>query len=87
MAESTTETKCECDEDAVVEPYRLSLYDKITERPFANHAAGECKCTNELTLYRRLDGSEKWLCSCCCIFTDIQISEAAPARIVKEPAS
>lgn len=44
---------CQCPHIGEVESHRFHEYDAISEWPFVNHAPGECKCTNELMLYRR----------------------------------
>lgn len=65
--------KCQCPNRGYVPPENLGQYAEKTERPYANHAPGECKCTNNLQLYQR--GTEKLvLCSCCHIWGDILIS-------------
>jgi len=65
---------CQCPHIGEVEEERLHEYDAVTERPFVNHEPGQCKCTNQLMLYRR--GKENlMLCSICCILGDIPISE------------
>lgn len=66
--------RCECDELGEVAASRLHLYNAVTERPFVNHAPDQCQCTNDLALYRRPDGSEKWLCSCCWFSSDERLS-------------
>lgn len=64
--------RCECDEIGNVPVARLWMYDEQVERPYVNHAPGECKCLNNLHKYRRSDGSVKWLCSNCRVITDVQ---------------
>lgn len=68
------ELKCQCPDIGEVEPDRLGEYDEKTERPFLNHAPGECKCTNMLAQYDR-NGVVLWLCSICCVFGDKLIEE------------
>jgi len=65
--------KCECPETAYVEPERLYAYNAVTERPYTNHAPGECLCTNELRRYRTTSGAIRWLCSCCCMLGDEEL--------------
>ncbi len=62
--------RCECQETGVLKPGMATFYDADTERPYVNHAPGECRCVNELKRYRRKDGSEAWLCSCCNMSSD-----------------
>jgi hypothetical protein len=49
-----------------------NLYDAVTERPFVNHKPNECKCTNDLNLFKR-KGTVLTLCSCCSLSTDERI--------------
>lgn len=46
-----------------------SAYNAEKELPFVYHNPGECKCTNQLKLWRNEAGKTRWLCSICC-FTD-----------------
>ncbi len=69
-------TKCQCDCVGEVSEDRLHLYDEITERPYVNHAPGECACTNKIDLYRR-NGKAIWLCSICNLIGDLKITEEA----------
>lgn len=60
----TAAVKCECQEQGVLAASVKHLYDTTTELPFATHAPGECKCTNDVKRYVCGDG-ERYLCSCC----------------------
>lgn len=65
MTDLSNQLVCQCPEEGSVPEDRLNEYEAEKERPYVNHKPGECKCTNELTLWRR-DGKELWLCSICC---------------------
>lgn len=43
------------------------FYHPFLELPFRVHAPNECKCTNELKLYKHSSrhNERRWLCSCC----------------------
>ena len=69
--------KCECADTGRMPEGMLYAYDSVTERPFANHAPGECKCTNELQRYRRANGEIKGLCSCCHRFSDTLVEKGS----------
>lgn len=59
---------CECTETGRLVPGWDSMYDPVTERPYVSHAPGECKCTNDLRLYREAGTTRvRFLCSCCCM--------------------
>jgi hypothetical protein len=62
--------KCECPETGVLRT--PSLYDPITELPFVDHQPRECKCSNNLRMYRR-EGKLLLLCSCCHTFGDEEV--------------
>ncbi len=64
--------KCECDEDARQNMNPQSLY-KPEEYKAIRHAPNECPGDFGLQLYKRPDGSTKWLCSCCNLTGDIPV--------------
>jgi hypothetical protein len=66
---------CECDFEAKMPAAMAAFYDSISERPFVNHAPGECKCTNLLQEYER-DGKKVTLCSCCFTSSDKEVTTA-----------
>lgn len=67
--------KCQCTDTNNLLHEMLNLYDEKTERPFVDHAPGECLCTNEVRLYKRASTGEiLWLCSICNRLGDNPIS-------------
>lgn len=66
-------TKCQCPVEGILREGMASFYNHA-ELPFVAHEPNQCKCTNELKLYRRKDGSELYLCSCCCLGSDIPVN-------------
>lgn len=67
--------KCECPETGVLRFGMESLYDEETELPFVKHEPNQCKCTNNLKQYIR-KGKKLWLCSCCCLSGDIEVTNS-----------
>lgn len=69
--------KCECPYDTVVSPEMdratKYLYNPVTELPFRNHKANECKCTVDLKRYLCKDNEVRVLCSCCCTASDVEL--------------
>jgi hypothetical protein len=60
--------KCECpNEGALGCP--ASWYNPVTELPYVNHQPNECRCTNDIRLYKR-DGKLLHLCSICSLLGD-----------------
>lgn len=64
--------QCECPYVGEVTPERMRDYDEQLEQPFVNHEPGQCRCTNDIRLYRRED-ARLWLCSICTMFGDENI--------------
>ena len=72
-----TKDKCECPSNAILMEGWEDTYDKEKELPFVTHKPNECKCTNELRLYKR-KGKKLRLCSNCVYpGEDIEIKEEA----------
>jgi hypothetical protein len=76
--------KCECESVGLIKAGYESWYDAETELPFVNHAPGKCECRNELKQYRCLDGKIRALCSCCCMFGDVPVSDS-DASLAEDP--
>jgi hypothetical protein len=66
-----TKDRCECPHEAVLNSLVSGWYDEETELPFASHAPGACRCTNELQLFLRGD-EVLTLCSCCHVPGDVR---------------
>lgn len=60
---------CECDDEGVLMLGMGMFYNPDTELPFVKHEPHQCKCTNDLKLFRR-NGKVVTLCSCCNLTTD-----------------
>jgi hypothetical protein len=56
--------RCECHGNGGPPSDIWHLYDPIKELPFVFHKPDECKCLNDLRLYKVLD-KELFLCSVC----------------------
>lgn len=76
--------KCECGETGKLNSMIADWYDQEKELPFVNHKPNECKCVNNLKKYIR-NGKKVWLCSCCCLSSDKEItkSETTPSKKAK----
>lgn len=53
-----------CPERGVLGEGMADQYDPVTELPFTNHEPHQCRCTNDLKLYKR-KGRLMMFCSIC----------------------
>ena len=73
------EPTCECPYKVRVEKWLETLYSE-EEKSGMNHEPNKCKGTNNLKQYIR-NGKRLWLCSCCCLFGDV---EAVDSQSIKK---
>lgn len=65
--------KCQCDQEGKL-GCPESWYDAELELPYVNHKPNECRCTNDLKLYKR-GGKQLWLCSICWTSNDKEVKQ------------
>lgn len=74
--------RCQCDETRI--RCSFDIFNVEGEIGFENHDIGDCRCTNDLKMYERKDGSLKVLCSLCVLTTDKEVKMRVDVQKIYE---